>query len=60
MLRQDGPEGVPHFYHVFHGLVQVFFTVGVPSLCDGFWDVYCSHDVLHAVDVLKKLAQEGW
>ena len=55
MLKEDGPEGVPHFYHVFHGPVQVFFTVGVPSLCDGFWDVYCSHNVLHAVGMLEEL-----
>ena len=26
MLKHDGPEGVPQFYHVFHGLAQVFST----------------------------------
>ena len=60
VLGLYGPEVVPHFYHVFHGLVQVFFAVGVPSRCDGFWDVCRSQDVFYAVGMLKKLAQEGW
>jgi hypothetical protein len=57
VLCRDGAKGVPHLDHVFHGLVQVFLTVGVPGLSDVVWDVYSLDDVFHAVSVLMELSQ---
>ena len=58
MLCRDGTEGVPHFDHVFQGLVQVFLTVGVTGLSDVVWDVYSFYNIFHAVGVLVELSQE--
>jgi hypothetical protein len=58
VLFLDGAKGFPHLDHVVQGLVQVFLTVGLPSLSDVFWDVYSFDDVFHAVSVLIELSQE--